>query len=113
MLVVGEVLEVDGRLLTVNERDPAHVAAMREFLIDLARSRVKSTYGELVDAAELPYLARGLGRLLNLLSEDCDRRNEPSLAALVVTKADSEVGDGYTGDAAGERARVYAYWATR
>jgi len=113
MLIAGESVIVDGRVLAVNERDVAHVAAMREYLVDVARAGDKATYGELVDGAELPYPARGLGRLLELLSEDCDRRSEPGLASLVVAKSSGEVGSGYGGDAAGERARVYAYWRKR
>lgn len=110
MLEAGESLVFDGRVLVVNERDVVHVAAMREYLVDVARAGDKATYGELVDGAGLPYPARGLGRLLQLLSEDCDRRSEPGLAALVVAKSSGEVGSGYGGNAANERTRVYRYW---
>jgi hypothetical protein len=111
MLIAGEALLFDGRVLTVNARDIVHVDAMRAYLIDVARARNKATYSELVDGAELPYPARGLGRLLELLSEDCERRGEPGLAALVVAKSTGEVGAGYGGDAQRERDRVYAFWA--
>ncbi len=113
MLNEGESLVIDGRVLVVNARDLVHIAAMREYLIDVARAGNKATYGELVDGAELPYPARGLGRLLELLSGDCDRRGEPGLASLVVAKSSGEVGSGYGGNAAKERTRVYAYWRTR
>lgn len=37
-----------------------------------------------LDELDLPFAPSGLGRILDLLSEDCTRRNEPSLVALVV-----------------------------
>lgn len=110
MLFAGETVLVAGRQFTVNERDLRHVAAMREHLVDVAWAGEKSTYAELVEAAQLPYPARGLGRLLALLSEDCGRRGEPSLACLVVTKESNEVGSGYGTGALEERQRLYAYW---
>jgi hypothetical protein len=51
-----------------------------------------------------------MGRLLDLLSVDCDRRGEPSLAAIVVNAVTGEIGDDFDGDAAAERRRLYANW---
>jgi hypothetical protein len=40
---------------------------------------------------------RGSGRALDLLSWDCERRGEPSLACLFVRQSDGEVGSGFGG----------------
>ena len=71
---------------------------------------ITTTYGELVSDLSLPYMARGLGPLLDLLGVDCERRDEPNLASLVVTGRSGEVGAEYGTGAAEERARVYAFW---
>jgi hypothetical protein len=109
-LAVGEVVHTATRRLHVSERDVEAVARARDVLIAQARTGATITYGELVDEAELPYPPRRLGRLLILLSEDCDRRDEPTLACLVVTATTGEVGDGYGAGAADERAAVYERW---
>ena len=87
------------------------IARMRAHLVDAARARSTVTYGELVDELELPVPARRLGRLLVLLSEDCARRGEPTLAAIVVAKATGEVGHGYGDDAAADRDALYRHWS--
>lgn len=71
------------------------------------------TYAELHDHLDLPYAVNGMGRLLDLLSEDCIRRGEPSLAAIVVNASTGEVGDDFAGDPVAERSLVYAQrkWA--
>lgn len=48
-----------------------------------------------------------MGRLLDLLSEDCIRGGEPSLAAIVVNSTTGEVGIAF-GDPIRERALLYA-----
>ncbi|GAA2725787.1 hypothetical protein CAE01nite_20810 [Cellulomonas aerilata] len=55
----------------------------------------------------MPYLVHGMGRLLDLLSEDCFRRNEPSLASIVVNASTGEVGADFDGDASAERELVF------
>lgn len=52
----------------------------------------------------------GLGRLLDVLSVECERRQEPSLASLVVRRETGEVGAAFVGDAEGEREECYRYW---
>jgi hypothetical protein len=58
----------------------------------------------------LVYPARGLGRALDLLSQDCIERKEPSLAALVVQSTSGAVGGGFKGNAQAERERCYKHW---
>ena len=110
MLEVGEVVESEGRRFTVRASDLESVARMREYLVDVARARETATYGELVREADLPVPPKALGRLLVLLSEDCARRGEPTLAAIVVTASTREVGDGYGPGAREDRASLYRYW---
>jgi alkylated DNA nucleotide flippase Atl1 len=110
-LQVGESLERGEGRIRVSERDVRAVAAMREYLIVEARDGSTVTYGELVRDLGLSTPARGLGRLLVLLSEDCARRGEPTLAAIVVTRATGEVGDGYGQGASEDQRALYAHWA--
>ena len=109
-LRVGEVVERGTRRLYVSERDLQSVAAMRTMLIDEARAGATVTYGEVVRDLALPVPPKGLGRLLELLSEDCARRGEPTLAAIVVTQSTGEVGHGYGGGARSDRDALYRYW---
>jgi hypothetical protein len=112
-LRVGDVVETPRRRLHVGPRDVASVTAMRATLIDEARARATVTYGELVRDLALPVAPTGLGRLLELLSEDCARRGEPTLAAIVVTQSTGEVGHGYGAGARSDRAALYRYWRPR
>lgn len=109
-LVVGEVVATSERHLHVRDADVEAVARMRDVLVEAARAGGTVTYGELVGEAALPYPPRRLGRLLVLLSEDCARRGEPTLAAIVVTRSTGEVGDGYGDGAARDRAALHAFW---
>lgn len=110
-LIVGEVLETESRRFHVSGRDIDAISRMRGFLVDEARARATVTYGELVRTLDLPCPARGLGRLLVLLSEDCARRGEPTLAAIVVTASTGEVGDGYGSGAFADRRELYEFWS--
>lgn len=84
---------------------------MRPYLIDIAAAGKTVTYGELVDVLDLPHAPNGLGRILDLFSEDCFRRQqaEPSLAALVVSQSTGDVGDSFDGNPADERELLYTY----
>lgn len=110
-LEVGETVVSEKRRMHVSERDVDSVTAMRGLLIEEARAGGTVTYGEIVRDLELPTSPKGLGRLLDLLSEDCSRRGEPTLAAIVVTASTGEVGHGYGTGAADDRAALYAHWA--
>jgi len=106
----GETITTATRRFHVSEQDLAAVEAMRAFLIAEAVARSTVTYGELVATLRLPTPPKGLGRLLVLLSEDCERRGEPTLAAIVVTQSTGEVGDGYGAGARDDRAELFDYW---
>jgi hypothetical protein len=106
----GEKLQIKGRTVTVTPTAVACLPRMREHLIEVAKAGQTTTYGELKAHAGLPYAPNGLGRPLDLLSEDCRRRDEPSLASLVVSAATGEVGSDFGGDPVAERVAVYALW---
>jgi hypothetical protein len=110
MLKLGERVEMKRRTLTVTQTAFDCLPRTRDFLIDVAREGLTVTYGEVKGDLDLPYAPNGMGRLLDLLSEDCDRRDEPSLAALVVNQTTGEVGHDFAGDAVTERERTYRYW---
>lgn len=84
---------------------------MRRLLIAEARAGSTITYGEVVRTLDLPVAPKGLGRLLVLLSEDCARRGEPTLAAIVVTQSTGEVGHGYGPEACEDRRELLDYWS--
>lgn len=111
LLSAGETIETERRRLHVSAADVDCVARMRPFLIEEARARATVTYGELVATLRLPCAPKGLGRLLVLLSEDCYRRGEPTLASIVVTQSTGEVGRGYGSGAKDDRAELYDFWA--
>lgn len=111
MLRLDEKVEMKGRRMTVTPKAFECLPRVRDHLIEVARAGDVITYGQVVADLHLPYLPRGLGRLLDLLSEDCHRRNEPSLAALVVSDSTGEVGSDFSGDPDAERRDLYAHWA--
>ena len=110
----GELVELTFRehRYRVTATDLRWLPELREYLIEAARRRQTVTYGRLKADVGLPHAVNGLGRLLDLLSEDCFRRRpaEPSLASLVVAGSTGEVGEQFFGDAAAARAAVYAHW---
>ena len=110
-LQAGETVTTAKRRIHVSDPDVASVMAMRAMLIEEAMARATVTYGEVVRDLSLPTSPKGLGRLLDLLSEDCTRREEPTLAAIVVTATTGEVGHGYGDGAAQDREELYRYWA--
>lgn len=113
MLKMGERFEMKGRTLTVTPTAFECLPRVRTILIEAARSGETVTYSEMHDQLDLPYAVNGMGRLLDLLSEDCIRRREPSLAAIVVNATTGEVGEDFAGDPVAERALVFAqrHWS--
>jgi hypothetical protein len=111
LLAPGETIATERRRFHVSSADVDHVVAMRGLLIDEARAGTTITYGEVVRALHLPVPPKGLGRLLVLLSEDCARRGEPTLAALVVKQSTGEVGDGYGPQASDDRRALIDFWS--
>jgi hypothetical protein len=109
MLRKGEKIAMKGRTLTVTEVALDCLPRVRDHLIEMAKAGQTVTYGDLRRELELPYPTNGLGRLLDLLSADCFRRREPSLASLVVNATTGEVGSDFDGDAVAERAMVFKH----
>lgn len=107
MLRKGEKVPMKGRTVTVTDTAFECLPRVRDRLIEAAVARETTTYGELRNELDLPYLPQGMGRLLDLISEDCLRRGEPSLASIVVNASTGEVGDDFDGDAPSERDLVF------
>lgn len=85
----------------------------RSALIAVAQLGGTVTYTQLEAATGRAYSRRNFGSALDVLSIDCQLRNEPSLAALVVHKTgDREVGSGFVGDAVAERDLLYQWWGS-
>ncbi len=112
MLNLGEKIAIKGRTVTVTDTAYEHLPRVRDYLIEVARSKGTTSYGDLVTDLQLPYHQSGLGRLLDLLWEDCNRRREPSLAAIVVSAATGEVGKDFAGDPVSTRNLLYRYWSS-
>ncbi|MCL3778235.1 MULTISPECIES: hypothetical protein [unclassified Actinomyces] len=110
-LVVGERYPVGQRQHTLTPRLALATARARSALIEAARERDVLTYGELSEAIGGLVLPRHMGPLLHMLEHDCAERDEPGLAALVVSAATGEVGTPDTGWAPPQRRAVWAYWA--
>lgn len=110
-LWLGRKVPFKGSILTVTETDLMVLPRIREYLLAVAKRHDTVTYGELKADLKLVHAVNGLGRLLDLLSFECGKRDEPSLAALVVSKRTQEVGESFAGDAGEERELVYARWA--
>ncbi len=109
-LRLHEKVTVKGTNLAVTELDIASLPVLRARLIEVARARGTTTYGALKTDLELRHAVNGLGRLLDLVGEDCQRRGEASLAALVVAQGTGEVGAGANGDAEQQRHTLYQHW---
>lgn len=109
----GAKVHMKGRVVTVTDTAYECLPRVRDRLIEVAMAGGKITYGELRDELDLPYVPHGMGRLLDLLWEECSLRNEPSLASVVVSQSTGEVGSDFGGDAEVERRLVYAqkHWS--
>ncbi|MHD0279580.1 hypothetical protein [Rhodococcus aetherivorans] len=107
---LGEKIAPKGRTLTVTDLDVVTLTEMRPLLIGVALSGGTISHAALIRVLGLPHATNGLGRTLDLLSEDCIRRREPSLAALVVSKSTGEVGAAFWGNPSAERGLVYNHW---
>jgi len=111
MLKAGDRFEMKGRTVTVTRMQADVGQRVRDQLIDVAKRRGIISYGELKSVAGLTHPPNGMGRLLDVISEDCHLRGEPSLAPLVVNASTQEVGSDYDGDPVGDRQRAYHYWS--
>lgn len=99
-----------GRIVRVTPNMFQALALLRPFLIEVARRGATTTYAEASDATGSAYLPRGLGPTLDVLTIDCSRRGEPSLAPLVVSKGKGEVGSAYGWGADEDRRQCYEHW---
>lgn len=111
MLRAGDRFHMKGRTVTVTQMQADVGARVRDELIDVAKHGQTITYGELRAAANLTHPPNGMGRLLDVISEDCRIRDEPSLAPLVVNRATREVGADYVGAPEVDRQCLYDYWS--
>lgn len=111
MLRVGDTFDMKGRRIRVTKVQVDVGPRARDVLIDVARQGARITYGDLNATADLGHAVNGLGRLLDVLSEDCRLRGEPSFAPLVVNKRTNEVGEDYDGNPDADRRAVYDYWS--
>ena len=110
-LVVGERYQVGRRQYTLTPRLALATARARSALIEAARHRDVLTYGELSQAIGGLVLPRHMGPLLHMLEHDCAERDEPGLAALVVSAATGEVSTPDARWAPPQRRTVWAHWA--
>jgi hypothetical protein len=76
---------------------PALAERARAALLVAAMRRTTVTYGELARAVDLPDVpvSHHMKRILDLVSQECLGRREPSLAPLVVNERTGEPGKGY------------------
>ncbi|GAB3928593.1 hypothetical protein GCM10029976_026680 [Kribbella albertanoniae] len=109
-LRVGEKLFIKEGRVSVTTLDAHWLPRIRGRLIEVAANGETITYGTLKQQLGLPHPPNGLGRLLDLLSVDCERRGEPSLASLVVNSGTGEVGHDFDGEPMSERGDVYRQW---
>lgn len=100
----------NGKKVRVTHHMYDAIRLLREHLKGVARRGETITYGEASEVTNDAYIPQGLGPLLDLLSIDCQRRDEPSLAALVVRADDGEVGDSFVGDPQAARDDCYTFW---
>lgn len=118
-LVVGEQPEFKWRReleVIVTEERLMTVALARAAVAAIAVIGQTITYGELAKALDDRFNYRNPGVILDLLSLDCIRRGEPSLAALVVQASSGRPGDGYAdGDVPIEeyQRQVQEFWQQR
>lgn len=110
LLREGDRFEAKGRTLRITRLDVALGPGARACLIEIAKQRGLVTYGEFKEAAGLPHAVNGIGRLLDVLSEDCRVRGEPSLAPIVINASTNEVGSDYQGHSELDRTALYDYW---
>ena len=111
LLRVGDRFDMKGRTITVTQVQADVGQRVRDELIDVARRGQTITYGELKALAHLSHPPNGMGRLLDVISEDCRLRDEPSLAPLVVNAETLEVGADYEGAPKDDRQRLYDFWS--
>jgi hypothetical protein len=87
------------------------VPLARAALLTAAQLGRTMTYGQLSAAVDRRYVPVSLGNVLDLVSYDCQLRQEPSLAALVIRGDTNEPGDAWVGDSDAEQKLCFERWA--
>lgn len=105
-------LPVSNKLLVHEPKLPA----MRDWLIEVARSKGKVTYSETMAVFGIGRAT--IGRALGRLGNDAKDRGEPIITALVVSKTTQHCSKGLAAefgihDDDEERQRLYKYWANK
>ena len=79
----GQVIETDSGPIKATAGDLAWLRQIRSFLLAVFAQQGHVDAAELKELVGLPHQLDDLGPLLQLLTHDCTRRGEPSLADLV------------------------------
>ena len=79
----GEVVETERGPIKAAAADIAWLRQIRAFLLEVFAQQRHVDAAELKEHVGFPHQLDELGHLLELLTEDCTRRGEPSLSALV------------------------------
>ena len=79
----GEVVQTERGPIKATAADLTWLRQIRAFLLEVFAQQRRVDAAELKEQVGLPHQLDEVGRLLELLTEDCTRRGEPSLSALV------------------------------
>lgn len=79
----GEVIETESGPIKATAADLAWIRQIRAFLLAVFAQQGHVNAADLRELVGLPYELHEVPRLLELLTNDCTRRGEPSLANLV------------------------------
>ncbi len=79
----GEVVETERGPITAASADLAWLRQIRAYLLEVFAQQRHIDAAELKEHVGFPHRLDEVGQLLELLTEDCTRRGEPSLSALV------------------------------
>lgn len=108
-----------GATIATPWRGPIKVTTLLAETVPLARAALLAaaqlggtvTYGQLSAALDRRYPPISLGAVLDLVSYDCQLREEPSLAALVIRGDTNVPGYAWIGDADAEQRRCFERWS--
>jgi len=79
----GELVETERGPIKASAGDLAWVRQIRAFLLEVFAQQRQVDTAELKEHVGFPHQLHEVGRLLDLVTEDCRRRGEPSLSAFV------------------------------
>ena len=112
-LDLGETFHRTGSLYDghVTKTDLEWLPAARARLIQAAAQEATITYSKLKAEVGFAHPTHGVGRLLDLITIECGRRGEPSLAVIPVNAATGEVGYLDWRDVKDVRRQVFERWS--